>query len=77
MEQMSKELLTIALSYEDSNSKYNEHIDIDLKQYFWALYESPTEDVYQEMKKQTKEVSQIRKELHTISINTQKDDDHA
>ena len=75
--ELSKEPLSIELSYEDSSSKYNEHIEIDLKQYFWALlYESPTEDLYQEMRNQTKEMSQIHKELHTISLHSQKGDNN-
>lgn len=73
LEQMSKELLSIELSYEDSSSKYSEHIEIDLKQYFWALiYTSPTEDLYQEMKKQTKKMQNTQKELHQLVINSKK-----
>ncbi|WP_322180152.1 hypothetical protein [Neglectibacter caecimuris] len=64
LKEMSKELLSIELSYEDSYSRYTENIEIDLKEYFWALmYESPTEDAYQEMKKQTRELEKLCKEV--------------
>lgn len=67
IEQMSSELLSVEISYEDFESKYNETTIIDLKQYLWALlYESPTEDLYQEMKKLTKSIQSIDKSIQKI-----------
>lgn len=49
--QISAQLLVISISYNDSAGSYNEIVMLDLTQYFWALvYESPTEDAYQELK---------------------------
>lgn len=67
IERISKKLLLIDISYVDCKSKYNEKIAIDLKQYYWALmYESPTEDLYQEMKKLTKSVQSIDKSIKKL-----------
>ena len=64
LEQMSKEKLSIHITYEDSMAAYDENTEIDLKQYFWALmYESPTEDLYQEVKKLTKSLHSIEKSI--------------
>lgn len=71
LDQMSSKLLSIEISYEDSESKYNETTVIDLKQYFWALlYESPTEDLYQEIKNLTKSVQSIDKSILKIQKKT-------
>ncbi|WP_411677771.1 hypothetical protein [Caproicibacter sp.] len=60
LKQMSKELLTIDISYADRISHYHESTVIDLKQFFWALlYDSPTENTYQEMKSITKHLNSI------------------
>lgn len=67
LEKISNKLLSIEISYEDFNSKYNEITEIDIKQYFHALlYESPTENLYQEMKKLTKSVQSIDKSIRKI-----------
>lgn len=52
LEKMSKQVLSITVSYSDFVSSYHEAISIDLTQYFWALvYESPVEDARQVLKK--------------------------
>lgn len=67
IKQMSNELLSIDITYEDFASKYDDKIVIDLKQYFWALmYESPTEDAYQELKKMTRSVQSMDKSIKRI-----------
>lgn len=44
--------LKITICYSDIFSTYSESTTIDLKQYLWSIiYDSPTEDTYQEMKK--------------------------
>lgn len=64
---LSKEMLHIDISYFDNISDYSESTDIDLKQYLWSIiYESPVEDIYQQMKKQTKFVENINKSISTI-----------
>ena len=70
LDELSKAPLAVAISYEDSRSHYREQTSIDLKQYFWVLlYDSPTEDAYQEMRKQTKELEKFQKELHQLVIS--------
>lgn len=50
LKQMASELLSVEIDYRDTVSEYHETIAIDMTQYFWLLlYESPTEDVYQEI----------------------------
>lgn len=64
LKQMSAEKLSIRITYEDVASAYDETVAIDLKQYFWALlYESPTEDLYQEAKKCSKSLQSIDRSI--------------
>lgn len=66
LEKMEKELLSINISYKDAVSKYEETIVIDLKQFAWMLlYESPIEDLSQEMKK-------LANSTHSIGNSIQK-----
>lgn len=68
LEQMSKELLTITISYRDSVAQYCETTSIDLKQYFWSvIYDSPTEDIRQELKHNTKELKSIGESINIIA----------
>lgn len=67
IQQMSKEKLTLHLTYSDFVSAYEEVITIDLGQYFWALiYESPTENLRQEIKKMAKDTHSIDHSLQII-----------
>ena len=60
LEKISNIPLEITICYSDIFSTYSESTTIDLKQYFWALiYDSPTEDTYQEMKKMTKSIQSM------------------
>ncbi|MGX8700962.1 hypothetical protein [Caproiciproducens sp.] len=81
LEQMSKELLTIDISYTDSTSHYHESAVIDLKQFFWALiYDSPAEDTYQEMKNITRYLKSIDKSITSlqkcVSTKTKESETH-
>lgn len=68
LEQMSKELLTVTVSYHDSVSNYCETTSIDLKQYFWSLiYDSPIEDMRKELKDNTKELKSIGKSIDIMA----------
>ena len=72
IDQMSKELLTVTISYRDSVTQYCETISIDLKQYFWSLiYDSPIEDMRQEIKESTKELKSIGKSMNVIARELQ------
>ena len=65
--QIGKETLSVDLSYSDSKKKYKEHIEIDLSQYYWALiYDSPEDDLCEEIKKMTKHISSIDSSLKYI-----------
>ena len=79
LDQMSKELLTITVSYRDSVAQYCETTSIDLKQYFWSLiYDSPTEDIRQELKDSTKELKSIGKSINMIAreLQEEREQDH-
>lgn len=68
LERMSKELLTVTVSYHDSVSNYCETTSIDLKQYFWSLiYDSPIEDMRKELKDNTKELKSIGKSIDIMA----------
>ena len=72
LKDIAKELLSVEISYQDSFSEYNETSIIDLTQYFWQLlYESPTADAYQEMKKISKELQSINRSLQHIDRHLQ------
>ena len=74
LDQMSKELLTITVSYRDSVAQYCETTSIDLKQYFWCIiYESPTEDIRQELKASTKELKSIGNSIKIIARELQEE----
>lgn len=65
--QLSTEILSLDIDYQDTASKYHESTVIDLTQYLGTiLYESPAEDLYQEMKKVTKSLQSIDKSLQHI-----------
>ena len=52
----------------DSVAQYCETTSIDLKQYFWSIiYDSPTEDIRQELKGSTKELKSIGKSINMIA----------
>ena len=79
IDQMSKELLTVTISYRDSVTQYCETISIDLKQYFWSLiYDSPIEDMRQEIKESTKELKSIGKSMNVIAreLQTEREQKH-
>ena len=81
LKQMASERLSIEIDYQDSVSKYHETTVIDLTQYFWILmYKSPEEDVYQEMKKVTKELQSINRSIQKIYMRIplpEQENDHA
>lgn len=59
--------LEITICYSDIFSTYSESTTIDLKQYFWSIiYNSPTEDTYQEMKKMTKSIQSMDKSIQKL-----------
>lgn len=66
LKQISEEILNIELSYHDNFSNYHESISIDLKQYLdWALiYESPNQEIYNQLKYITKELKSINKSIN-------------
>ena len=65
LKSLSKEMLHIDVTYFDNIDNYTESTDIDLEQYLWSiLYESPVEDIYQEIKKQVQYMENIK---HSIS----------
>ena len=67
LDHLSNEMLHIDISYCDSISEYSESTDIDLKQYFWStIYESPIEDIYQQIKKQTQYMKNINASISKI-----------
>ena len=60
LKQMSKELLSVFITYSDSFTEYDEKTEIDLGQYNWAMiYDSPAEDIYQQIKKIEKSICSI------------------
>ena len=64
LKKLSKELLHIDISYSDHLGKHTESTDIDLGQYSWAtIYDSPVEDIHQEIKRQTKFIENISKSI--------------
>lgn len=66
LKQMSSVILSINVSYYDHITSYIENIEIDLKQYFWAMiYDSPTEDIFEQVKR-------IEKDLNSISQSLKK-----
>lgn len=68
LEQLSKEMLVIKISYKDSKSSYCETTSIDLKQYFWAMiYDSPIDDIRQELKESKQELNSIGKSIDAIA----------
>ena len=59
--------LKITICYSDIFSTYSESTTIDLKQYLWSIiYDSPTEDTYQEMKKMTKSIQSMDKSIQKL-----------
>ena len=64
LESIASELLSVEISYQDSFAQYHETSEIDCSQYFWELlYESPTDDLYQEIKKLSKSLQSIDKSM--------------
>lgn len=60
--QLEKELFVVEVSYNDYNSNYSDKQIIDFHQYSGRLiYESPIQDIYQEMKKVVRELSETNK----------------
>ena len=50
LKEYCRELLVVDIAYEDNQGNHQEHIEIDLGQYFWAIiYESPLGDINQQM----------------------------
>ena len=75
IQQMSKEKLPLHLTYSDFVSTYEEVITTDLSQYFWALiYESPTENLRQEIKKMAKDTHSIDRSLQIIQKQTRQNE---
>ena len=59
--------LKVTICYSDIFSTYSESTTIDLKQYLWSIiYDSPTEDTYQEMKKMTKSIQSMDKSIQKL-----------
>ena len=70
LHQLKKHLCEIEISYNDYNSNYSDKQIIDFNQYSGRLiYESPTEDIYQEIRKVVKELSTTNKLLNTKTID--------
>ena len=68
LDKLSSELLKIEILYNDSIRTYNEVTEIDLKQYLWAIiYDSSSEDIYQQMKMQTEYMKNINQGITTIA----------
>lgn len=64
--------------YSDSNGEYCEHFIIDFNSYPPIFtVDSEVEDVRQEMKKQTKELERLRKELHALSQGKEQENQNA
>lgn len=60
--EMSDVVLCVDITYCDESECYEESILIDLKQYYWAiLYNSPFDDINQELRKIGKNIEQISK----------------
>lgn len=67
LENLGERLLKIDISYKDVKSEYKETTIIDLTQYFWSLiYDSPTEDLYQETKKISKALQSMDKSIQGL-----------
>lgn len=68
LEQMGKEILHIDILYSDNISDYSEHVSIDLTQFFWSLiYDSPLEDIYQQIKESNKHLKSLATTLNKKS----------
>lgn len=68
LEQMGKEILHIDILYSDNISDYSEHVSIDLTQFFWSLiYDSPLEDIYQQIKESNKHLKSLATTLNENS----------
>lgn len=64
---MGEEVLNIQIQYKDIKSTYKEMTSIDLTQYFWSMiYDSPTEDLYQETKKISKSIQSMDKSIQRL-----------
>lgn len=83
LRKIGEKILKIDIQYKDGLSEYTESIAIDLTQYFWALmYDSPTEDLYQETKKISKALQSMDKSIQKMrqrmdSFETTEENDHA
>lgn len=67
LKKMGERLLDVVVSYKDSFSCYKECSSIDLNQYSWPLiYDSPTADIYREIKNVTKSLQGIDKAANKI-----------
>lgn len=67
LDKLGKRILKIDINYKDSQSEYKESTAIDLVQYFWSLiYDSPTEDIYQETIKISKAMQSIDKSIQRL-----------
>ena len=68
LERLASKIMHIDLSYSDSIGNYNESINIDLSQYFWAMiYDSSIEDISQYTKRQTEIISKMNKNIEKIA----------
>jgi hypothetical protein len=64
LEEMSKQLLHLVVSYNDKYNTYSDNIDINFGEYFWSLiYDSILGDIYGEIKKEKEIFESIEKHL--------------
>ncbi|MCI6733061.1 MAG: hypothetical protein MR487_12225 [Lachnospiraceae bacterium] len=67
LDKLGERILRIDICYKDAQSEYKESTTIDLTQYFWSLiYNSPTEDLYQETKRISKAIQSIDKSIQKL-----------
>lgn len=67
LDKLGERILKIDICYKDARSEYKESTMIDLTQYFWSMiYDSSTEDLYQETKKISKAIQSIDKSIQRL-----------
>ncbi len=68
LDRLAQKNLELFVAYDDIQGHYEDHFSIAFGEYFWTIiYDSPTEDIFQEIKKQTKSLDKLTKEVDSIA----------
>lgn len=71
LKQLGKDIIHIDILYNDSKCEYIEKQEIDLTQFFWSIiYDSPIEDIFQQMKKTNEHLKSIKDTFKKDSFNS-------